>query len=140
MQRTFYPALVARILERPGAEEVAKAYVPYTWELSKGGYCVICDEPGFKNPSEIIPGSHKREWLCAKHLRLKLYLLVEVLDGKTLDNAVDRLREKHFTELREAQRRAALTFGERCVEGQRKRRLREAQLKSRRKKSQKKSR
>lgn len=137
MQTTFDPVLVARLLERPGAEDVAKAYAPYTWDLSKGGCCLICDEPGYKNPSVIIPipGAHKREWFCAKHLRLKLYLLVEVSDGKPIEKVVGRLREKHFTDLREAQSRAALTFGERCAEGQRKRRLREAQLKSRRKKS-----
>jgi hypothetical protein len=127
MQRTFDPALVARILERPGAEDVAKAYAPYTWDLSKGGRCVICAELGYKNPFEIIPGSQKREWFCPKHIHQKLYLLVEVLDGKPLVKSVEKLRSEYC----EKQRWASLSYSERCVEGrQRKRRSREAQLKS----------
>jgi hypothetical protein len=133
MQRTFDPALVASLLERPGAEDIAKAYAPYTWDLSKAGLCLICDEPGFKNPSqiEITPGSHKREWLCAKHIQRKLYLQVEVSEGKPLVKVVGRLRELHVKEQLESQQRASLSFSERCIEGQRKRRLREAQTKSR---------
>ena len=130
MQRTFDPALVASLLERPGAEDIAKAYAPYTWDLSKAGLCLICDEPGFKNPSqiEITPGSHKREWLCAKHIQRKLYLQVEVSEGKPLVKVVGRLRELHVKEQREARRWASLSFSERCQESKRrnKRRLKKS--------------
>jgi hypothetical protein len=128
MQPTFDPALVAILLERPGAEDIAKAYAPYTWDLSKAGQCVICDEPGFKNPSKIL-GSHKREWFCEKHIQRKLYLLVEVSAGEPLAKVVERLRELHFKAKRGAQQRASVPFSERCAEGQRNRRLKEARLK-----------
>ncbi len=122
MQRTFDPALAASLLERSDAEDIAKTYAPYTWDLSKAGQCVICDEPGFKNPSEIL-GSHKREWFCEKHIQRRRYLLVEVSEGEPLEKVVERLRELHFKAKRGS------SFSERCAEGQRKRRLKEARLK-----------